>query len=272
MLPILLVAATLASAAPDPNAAPVIAAERAFAADAQRLGIRLAFLAHFDAGAFVFRPAPVPALPALARDPDDGTQLQWGPDFVGVAASGELAFSSGPWRMQQAGHDGALHGHFVTLWKRGPDGIWRVQADTGISHAAPERASAPVSPAPAIATRAPADAGERRAQLERADDALRAALERKAPSALADEADPSLHVLREGAFPADGPAALALVAKDAPGLGRGPRQALDVAASGEFGYTLGGAAACSGCGSYLRVWRWSDGRWRVLVDASMAQP
>ena len=49
------IAAVLAGAAPDPLAAPVVAAENQFAADARRLGTRLAFLAHFDAGSWLLR-------------------------------------------------------------------------------------------------------------------------------------------------------------------------------------------------------------------------
>jgi hypothetical protein len=272
MLPTLLLAGALAGL-PDPATASLIQAEDGFAADAQRLGVRLAFLAHFDAGAFVFRPAPVPALPALARDPDDATRLAWTPDYVGTAASGELGFSSGPWTLRQPGVEPPLHGHFLTLWKRGADGVWRVQADTGITHAALDRGArvATVQPATA-ATLEPADAASRRRQLEQADDALRAALSAHTPGALAAQADPALHLLRDGEGPMDGDASLARAAKDPPGLGRGPRRALDVAASGDLGYTLGGAADCTGCGSYLRVWRWGEGRWRVLVDASTPAP
>jgi len=97
MLASLLVAGTLGAAALPPDLAAVAAAERGFALDAHRFGTRLAFLAHFDAEAWLFRPTPVPALPALARDPDDGRLLEWSPKQVGVAASGELAVSTGPW-------------------------------------------------------------------------------------------------------------------------------------------------------------------------------
>lgn len=269
-----LLALTLAATPPNPVAASLIAAERGFAADALRYGVRLAFLAHFDAGSWAFRPTPVAALPALARDPDDGTRLEWTPQRVGVAASGDLGFSTGPWSSHSAGQAQMAHGQFLSIWRRGNDGIWRVLADTGISHPAPAKpglgsvATVPTASAP------PLEATERQRReqlLERRDAELREALNQEhGTTPLPRFADAALHALRDGHSPADGPEALALIAKDAPGLGRGPRQALGVAASGDLGYTLGGAPDCTGCGSYLRVWRWQDGQWMLLVDLSSA--
>jgi len=272
-----LFAAAVLAAAPDPATASLIAAERGFAADGQRDGLRRAFLAHFDAESWLFRPYPVPALPTLARDADDAGFLQWEPDFVGVSASGDLGFSSGPWTVIQPGVGQMLYGHFLSVWKRGKDGVWRVQVDGGVVHAPLTRAAGKVTTVPTTtASATPLDAAalnERGRLLDRADDALRESLARNdAKSPLPAHADSSLHVLRDDKLPADGAAALELVAKDPPGLGRAPRLARDVAASGDLGYTLGGERNCKGCGSYLRVWRWEDGRWRVAVDFSTAQP
>ncbi len=270
-----LFAAAFLAASPDPAAASLIAAERGFAADGQRDGLRRAFLAHFDAESWLFRPYPVPALATLARDADDAGFLQWEPDFVGVSASGDLGFSSGPWTVIQPGVGQMLYGHFVSIWKRGKDGVWRVQVDGGVVHDPLTRATGKVTTVPASAA-APLDTAaldERGRMLDRADDALRESLAQGgAKSPLLALANSNLHVLRDAHLPADGAAALELVAKDPPGLGRAPRLARDVAASGDLGYTLGGDRACKGCGSYLRVWRWQDGRWQVAVDFSTPQP
>jgi hypothetical protein len=273
----LLAATPEASAAPDLSA-PIVAAENAFAADARRLGTRLAFLAHFDAGSWLFRPYPVPALDALARDADDGSPLEWGPDLVGVAASGDMGFTSGPWSAHAAGMDGLAHGHFLSVWKQGGDGVWRVQVDGGISHPAltePAREVAVVMrPEPASALLSPEELERRRRALEKGDEALRDALGR-APgdtaSAWRRVADTDLRVLRQGHAPATGDEALQLLAADIPRQGSGPRRALDVASSGDLGYTIGGDAACQPCGSYYRIWRWHDGRWQLLVDLSRAK-
>ncbi|GAA0717100.1 hypothetical protein [Dokdonella soli] len=271
-----LFAVAVATATPDLDRASLLAAERGFAADAQRDGVRRAFLAHFDAGSWLFRPLPLPALDTLARDADDSSFLQWEPDLVGISEAGDVGFTSGPWSAHGAGSEKISHGHFLTVWRRAEDGIWRVQADNGVAHAGLAKAAAVVTLAAPTASSARADIAaieDRRRQLERVDDELRRALAGDhAKSALPAFAGPTLHVLRQSQLPADAADALNLVAKDPAGLGRGPRRALGVAASGDLGYTLGGAEACAGCGSDLRIWQWRDNRWKVLVDLSTMQP
>jgi len=265
----LLIAAALGATAPQPLAQPMIAAERGFAADAQRLGVRLAFLAHFDADSWLFRPLPVAALPALARDADDGAPLEWAPDLAGIAASGEFGFTSGPWSAHAPGTERPAHGHFLTIWKRGADGIWRVQVDGGIGHAPiakPEDVNVlPISDAPASALSTDR-LDQRRRSLEIEDDALRKALGSSPIDAWQRFADPDLRVLRSGHLPATGAEATGLIAHDPAQAGSGPRRALDIAESGELGYTIGGDPSCKPCGSYFRVWRWRNDRWHVLVD------
>jgi hypothetical protein len=271
-------AAVLTAAAPDPMTAPIVAAENGFSADSRRYGVRLAFLAHFDAGSWLFRPYPVAALDALARDGDDGTPLEWGPDTVGVSAGGDMGFTSGPWSAHAAGTDGLVHGHFLTVWKRGDDGVWRVQADGGISHPALAKPAADVdivvrggdAPAKALAS---GDLVKLRSALEKSDDDLRSALGETAGDKAAlwqRTAHADIRVLRAGHAPATGNEAQDLLAHDAPRIGSGRRRALDVASTGDLGYTTGGDAGCAACGTYYRIWRWQDGAWRVLVDLSRA--
>ena len=273
-------AAVLATAsAPDSLAAPIVAAENAFAADAHRFGVRLAFLAHFDAGSWLFRPYPVDALDALARDADDGAPLEWGPEIVGVAASGDMGFTSGAWSAHAPGTEQMAHGHFLTVWKRGDDGIWRVQVDGGISHPALAQPVGEVKVVLGAGDKPAAariDAGEleqRRRSLERSDDELRNAISKspdEARSAWRRTADVQIRVLRAGQPPAAGADATQLVARDLARQGSGPRRALDVASSGDLAYTIGGDASCNACGTYYRIWRWQDGRWRLFIDLSKA--
>lgn len=267
-------AAVLAGISPDSLAAPVIAAENGFAADATRFGVRLAFLAHFDADSWLFRPHPVAALAALAHDPDSGSPLEWAPEIAGVAASGDMGFTSGPWSAHAPGVERMAHGHFLTVWKRADDGIWRVQVDGGVSHpplaqpagAVKVIASAGSSPAAPIA---PGDLAQRRRLLETGDDALRDALgnTQTDPATMWRAiADPDLRILRPGHSLTAGNEAFELVAQDPRGRGNGPRRALDLAASGDLAYTIGGDAGCKTCGSYYRVWRWHEKGWRLLID------
>jgi ketosteroid isomerase-like protein len=70
--------------------------------------------------------------PLLARD--RSSSLTWEPDTVEVAGSGELAYSSGPFLLTTRDASGAtrtLRGRYVTIWRRGQDGRFRVIVDIG---------------------------------------------------------------------------------------------------------------------------------------------
>jgi hypothetical protein len=82
-----------------------------------------------------------------------------------------------------------------------------------------------------------------------------------------DTADTEWRVMRAKQMPAEGDAAWTLAGTPHPAQrGSGARRAYDVASSGDFVYSLGGDTACKECGSYYRIWRWRDDRWRLLID------
>ncbi len=53
--------------------------------------------------------------------------FSWRPDLVQVLDSGALALSSGPVYTP----DGEMAGRFNTIWRKDPDGVWRVVFDKG---------------------------------------------------------------------------------------------------------------------------------------------
>jgi ketosteroid isomerase-like protein len=61
-------------------------------------------------------------------------KLTWRPTLVEVAPSGDMGFTYGLYEATVPGKDGApvvLRGTFMTVWRRGPDGSWKVLADHG---------------------------------------------------------------------------------------------------------------------------------------------
>jgi len=68
----------------------------------------------------------------VLNDPD--VSLTWEPDTVEVAASGDLGYTYGKYKSTGKGPDGAptVHnGKYVSIWRKGPDGKWRVVVDLG---------------------------------------------------------------------------------------------------------------------------------------------
>jgi len=61
--------------------------------------------------------------------------FSWEPEAVEVLGSGSLALTSGPVRDP----DGKQIGTFTTIWRREPDGRWRVVFDKGCPVCEPEK-------------------------------------------------------------------------------------------------------------------------------------
>ncbi|MGQ0534232.1 MAG: hypothetical protein ACT4OF_16310 [Caulobacteraceae bacterium] len=124
-----LAACASAPAAEAPSADPVIAAERAFAADAAQRGWAAAFRRAAAADAITLSPDPVNAQENLAQFHGDGeTTLDWRPAYAGISRSGDFGFTTGPFQFR--GREGIV-GHYFTVWRRQANGEWKWIFDAG---------------------------------------------------------------------------------------------------------------------------------------------
>ena len=114
----------------------MVAAERAFAADASARNMRDAFLAAYDKEGVAFSPGPTSAQRLWEQRKANKTKLEWAPEVAEIASSGDLGYTAGPWRITPEGADKPVaFGHFFTIWRKDDSGNWKVLVDTGISHA-----------------------------------------------------------------------------------------------------------------------------------------
>ena len=104
-----------------------IDAERAFAADAQRLGQWTAFGKYAADDAVMFVPQQVNAQAFLKPLKDPPAAVFWWPGKSFVSCDGSYAVNTGPWVRQW----GKAVGYFTTVWKRQPDGSWKWIYDGG---------------------------------------------------------------------------------------------------------------------------------------------
>jgi len=245
------------------------AAETAFAAHSVRDGMRAAFLAAFaDDGVFV-RSGWTPAKAHLAPRPNPPIRLDWRPQYVEVAASGELGLSTGPWKLTQPTNPDvpATFGQFVSIWKRKAGGAWQVAVDLGIGHPEPTLWDRPLETLTVEGARSVAAPGGIEAAEEAFERESRSAGVR---SALAIHGSHRLRVYRGGFSPALGKAeALALSAVTDERIAWTVERA-EAAQAGDLGYARGRYASASApavpIGHYLRVWRLEGGAWRIALD------
>ena len=269
-------AAMLAACAHQPHAteapASLAAAETAFAAHSVREDMRAAFLAAFADDGVMVRGGWIVSSAFLASRPRPPIVLEWRPQYVEVAASGELGLSTGPSKItsKQKPDTPPSYGQFVSIWRRAPGGPWKVEVDLGIGH--PESAlwgeALQLRTVPAVAR----DGG---ASLEQAEaDFQRLASTGGARAAYEARGARDLRIFRNGSAPAAAASVPAAVLPERPLAWTVERSV--TARSGDFGYTRGAyaapAAPAEPLGWYLRVWRREAAGWRIFIDVANPAP
>ena len=115
--------------------AEILETEREFAAMAQKEGIPEAFLTYAADDAVLMRNnSLIIGIEALKESYKKGksagnkVSLDWKPDFVDVALSGDLGYTYGKYTYtttDSIGKTNVIEGVFHTVWKRQADGKWK---------------------------------------------------------------------------------------------------------------------------------------------------
>lgn len=267
--------ASPALAAEPVTPAAVVAAERAFAADGYATGIKASFLKHSAPDAIVIQPEPENAHESLKAAPDgkpDDPKLEWWPLWAGMAKSGDLGFTTGPYAL-----GGQRRGHYFTVWKKQLNGEWKWIFDGGT----PSSAAGLPGPGGAVAYLpvaevTPIDSGIALASVFAEEDRLAAGARHdlkaaflkvfacdgrmqgsaRAPAVDCDEAEEEL---------AFRPAAAAMRT-----LGGEASMAGDLAWTyGVIDWSMDGKPAK---GHYVRVWQRRAEGWRIVFDELLVPP
>lgn len=267
--------ATPAMAAEPVTPAPVVAAERAFAVDGYATGIKASFLKHSSPDAIVIQPQPVNAHQSLKESPDGkptDPKLEWWPVWAGIAKSGDLGFTTGPYAF-----GGKRRGHYFTVWKKQMNGEWKWLFDGGTGS---DASGAPPAGGAVgflqVVDVPPMESGAALAAVFAAEDSL----------AAASKAD------LKGAF-------LAVYACDGRMQGSPAAPATDCASAdkeldtrtataemktlggeasmaGDLAWTYGAISwvkdAKPGQGHYVRVWQRRPEGWRIVFDELLVTP
>jgi len=255
----------------------VVAQERAFAAASLEIGLHEAFLANLAPDAISFNPLPVPARPGHEGKPPALGKLNWGPTWVAVSSAGDLALSTGPWEIKDQGETliKVSTGLFFSVWRKQPDGSWKVAVDAGISSPVkfvlPATVENGFAGAPAAGPK-PGGAESARTGVMAAERALSAAAKTGLGKAIEAQADPLLRVYRERKKPGIGPQdSRALLATDTRKVTCSADRVI-ASGSGDLAYACGACAGEPGDASkygFLRVWRMQpSGTWKILADVT----
>lgn len=257
----------------------MVKTEQAFSKMAEEKNTRDAFLAFIADDGLLFRPGAVNGKKWMLEHPgpppptDKKPLLAWQPAYAGMAASGDMGFSTGPWEAKADIKDEKPqgYGHFMTVWKKQADGSWKFVVDLGISHPQSGGPQTLWTPPTSIKkeTFKPVDVTSARKSLLDRDRAYEVAGSSDGVAkAFAAFASPDVRLYRADSLPFIGrDASLAALAKTAGQVNWHPIAA-DVSQAGDLGYTHGTYEAANEKGSYVRIWKKENGQWRILMDVT----
>jgi len=99
--------------------------DRKFSAEVKQRGIREAFLDNLSDDGLIFAPFPSNGKYVWKNRKPANTDLRWKPYWVQTAASGDLGWTAGPFRVYD--HDQVTSsGVYVAFWRKGDNGSWKV--------------------------------------------------------------------------------------------------------------------------------------------------
>ena len=258
--------------------------ELAFARIAAEQGTRPAFMAFIAEDGILFRPRAVKGKEWMIAHPlppsDKRPLLSWYPSVAGIAAAGDMGYTTGPWEFKGDIKDAKpiAFGNFLTIWKKQADGSWKFAIDLGISNPQPVGVIAPWQmPKSDVGNTGGVGAGNNKkditALMEREREFSRDSVSRGARLAFEERADAAVRLYRNGQQPMAKADAGAFLGASAGNWSWEPAFA-DVSRSGDLGYSYGSYQIASKdapakiveSGNYYRIWKKQAGKWLVVAD------
>lgn len=116
--------------------AEMISAEISFSTLSSEKGTRKALMQYIDSNGVLLRPNSFPmvgadAIDFISQSDDSAYTMIWQPKGGSVANSGELGYTYGVYSVTPKDKDTVLHGTYVNIWKKQPDGSWKLLLDSG---------------------------------------------------------------------------------------------------------------------------------------------
>jgi len=261
----------------------MVKTEQAFSKMAEEKNARDAFMAFIADDGLLFRPGAVNGKKWMLEHPvppsDKKPLLAWQPAFAGMAASGDMGFTTGPWEAKPDVNDEkpSGYGHFVTVWKKQADGSWKFVVDLGISH--PQSGGPQAHWEPAASSRTenfkPIDVAVSRESLLNRDRKYAAeVLSQGLGKTFSAYAAPDVRLYRHGGIPFIGREASSEAIAKTKGQVTWQPIASDTSSAGDLGYTHGTYDVADDTkkviehGSYVRIWKKQGATWQIIMDVT----
>ncbi len=138
----MVLAACVSRINPEEDKARILEADREFSRYSVQHGTSNAFYRFMDEEGVVL---PKSGYPLIGREAygkqisspteaGSNSTLKWEPDLVKISHSGDLGYTFGRYELtavDELGKETKTYGHYITIWKKQPDGSWKFVFDTG---------------------------------------------------------------------------------------------------------------------------------------------
>lgn len=249
----------------------IVEAEKAFAAKAASDGSKAAFLAYLSDDSIIFQPDRTNGKEFWQKAKGSESLLSWFPVYADISANGTIGYTTGPWELRpKKDSEPTAFGDYITIWEKRGDS-YKAVVDIGVSHdkqnvSKPETVASPT---------ADPKAAENKGY---AGDAATAFYEmlghgqtRQAYKKFADE---NIRLYRDGSLPALGK-------KDATDLAGKANlkitKRISFYGTGDLAYVTNRYEVVNGKdviekGNFLQIWKFTGGKWKIVVDVFAALP
>lgn len=260
---------------PAPTPEPVVAAERAFAADSLTMGVKASFLKYSSSDAIMFAQGPTNAHELIGSWPDgpDDTTIVWWPVWAGISQSGDLGFTTGPAKYG----DAEPRSYYFTVWAKQPNGSWQWIYDGGprATGEVPFTQDAPVDYLP-LATANSGSAHAAMTEVAAIESELAAAAANGAKAAYEPYLSEHARVTGAGGHPVADRAAVTAELDRRAGAMKLNHLGGTASIAGDFVFTYGsGEWSREGearTGHYVRIWQKGVDGWRMATETLIATP
>ncbi len=248
LLPLLLCAFQVADTARDKALESLTNAERNFAAISVKKGLHQAFVENMAEDGLVFAPKPTNGKKLHAEAPASNALLTWYPAYADISSSLDFGYTTGPYQLKTNPSDEkvAEAGFYLSVWKKQPDGQWKVAVDMGNSFSPALLKEEVYQPIP--------KAGGNAAKGTKED--LLAKDVQKVQPYFAETL-----IYRHGEYPVKYKDVAIKPAADVTYTNLGH----DISPAADMAYTYGSYKQGETAGHYLKVWKVLDGKWKLVA-------
>jgi ketosteroid isomerase-like protein len=255
----------------------LVSAERNFAEFTGKHGVKAGFTRYLaDEALVVVKGRYQLGKPLYGKMPDQSSVLSWWPVYADIAASDDFGYTTGPFEVKPRATPDApvAFGHFTSVWRKTSTGEWKVLADVGITHPAPNQPADTTLIEPVVTIRKSLTATDTTASQKELLD-LEAIMAQVAGSRSLGAAyhqvlahTDAVRLYRSGSQPYVGLTAITFAATQTARATYTSVKAV-ASASNDLGFTYGYAQYQQQSGPFLRIWKRGNNRvWKLVHEVA----